>query len=132
MTDIKNETDYRNIPREMLDRNIPAGRSMVKWAPFATLPEQFETIHQYMIDQNKIDRPVLSDDQLAQLNIRLHEALQKSQPVNIKYYEEGYINFVNLNIHRIDSLNLEIEGIKPGTTYHQKVPILDIVDITFS
>ena len=30
--------------------------------------EQFETIHQYMIDQNKIDRPVLSDDQLAQLN----------------------------------------------------------------
>ncbi|PTG29915.1 YolD-like family protein, partial [Staphylococcus capitis] len=22
--------------------------------------------------------------------------------------------------------------IKPGTTYHQKVPILDIVDITFS
>lgn len=110
MTDIKNETDYRNIPREMLDRNIPAGRGMVKWAPFATLPEQFETIHQYMIDQNKIDRPVLSDDQLAQLNIRLHEALQKSQPVNIKYYEEGYINFVNLNIHRIDSLNLEIEG----------------------
>ncbi|MCC0830758.1 YolD-like family protein, partial [Staphylococcus capitis] len=33
MTDIKNETDYRNIPREMLDRNIPAGRGMVKWAP---------------------------------------------------------------------------------------------------
>ena len=32
MTDIKNETDYRNIPREMLDRNIPAGRGMVKWA----------------------------------------------------------------------------------------------------
>ena len=31
MTDIKNETDYRNIPREMLDRNIPAGRGMVKW-----------------------------------------------------------------------------------------------------
>lgn len=76
MTYINKETDYRNIPREMLDKNIPAGRGMVKWAPFATLPEQFETIHQYMIDQNKIDRPVLSDDQLAQLNIRLHEALQ--------------------------------------------------------
>ena len=28
MTDIKNETDYRNIPREMLDRNIPA---VVAW-----------------------------------------------------------------------------------------------------
>lgn len=85
-----------------------------------------------MLDQNKIDRPVLSDDQLAQLNIRLHEALQKSQPVNIKFYKEGYIDFVQLNIHRIDSLNFEIEGIKPNTTYHQKVSILDIIDITFA
>lgn len=85
-----------------------------------------------MLDQNKIDRPVLSDDQLAQLNIRLHEALQRSQPVNIKFYKEGYIDFVQLNIHRIDSLNFEIEGIKPNTTYHQKVSILDIIDITFA
>ncbi|MFW3612928.1 hypothetical protein ACN9U3_11375 [Staphylococcus caprae] len=34
MTYINKETDYRNIPREMLDKNIPAGRGMVKWAPF--------------------------------------------------------------------------------------------------
>ncbi|WP_206168815.1 hypothetical protein, partial [Staphylococcus petrasii] len=30
----KNETDYRKIPREYLDPNIPQGRGMVKWAPF--------------------------------------------------------------------------------------------------
>lgn len=132
MMEINKETDYRNIPREMLDKNIPTGRGMVKWVFFATLPEQFETIHLYMMDQNKVDRPVLSDDQLAQLNIHLHEALQKSRPVNIKYYEEGYINFIQLNIHRIDSLNFEIEGIKPNTTYRQKVSILDIIDITFA
>ena len=59
-------------------------------------------------------------------------SLQKSQPVNIKFYKEGYIDFVQLNIHRIDSLNFEIEGIKPNTTYHQKVSILDIIDITFA
>ena len=45
MKDIFNEMDYRNIPRDMLDKNIPTGRGMVKWAPFATLPEQFETIY---------------------------------------------------------------------------------------
>lgn len=31
MMEINKETDYRNIPREMLDKNIPTGRGMVKW-----------------------------------------------------------------------------------------------------
>lgn len=34
MKDIFNEMDYRNIPRDMLDKNIPTGRGMVKWEPF--------------------------------------------------------------------------------------------------
>lgn len=29
-----NQLDYRNIPRNQLNRNIPKGRGMVKWAPF--------------------------------------------------------------------------------------------------
>ena len=131
MKDIFNEMDYRNIPRDMLDKNIPTGRGMVKWAPFATLPEQFKTIYQYMIDQNKVSRPVLSDDQLSQLNIHLHEALQQSRPVNIKYYEEGYINFIELIVHRIDSINYEIEGTAPHSRERHKVSFLDIIDIFF-
>lgn len=27
-----NQLDYRNIPRNQLNRNIPKGRGMVKWA----------------------------------------------------------------------------------------------------
>ncbi|MEC5417099.1 YolD-like family protein, partial [Staphylococcus hominis] len=41
----KHETDYRNIPREYLDTNIPQGRGMIKWAPFAVMPEQYERIN---------------------------------------------------------------------------------------
>ncbi|MFM0918695.1 YolD-like family protein, partial [Staphylococcus epidermidis] len=87
--------------------------------------------YQYMIDQNKVSRPVLSDDQLSQLNIHLHEALQQSRPVNIKYYEEGYINFIELIIHRIDSMNYEIEGTAPHSRERHKVSFLDIIDISF-
>jgi len=127
----KYETDYRKIPRKYLNPKIPQGRGKIKWQPFATLPEQFETIYQYMIDQNKVSRPVLSDDQLSQLNIHLHEALQQSRPVNIKYYEEGYINFIELIIHRIDSMNYEIEGTAPHSRERHKVSFLDIIDISF-
>lgn len=30
----KYETDYRKIPREYLDQNIPQGRGKIKWKPF--------------------------------------------------------------------------------------------------
>lgn len=129
MTSYEEETDYRNIPSELLDSNIPVGRGMIKWAPFATLPEQFETIQQYIIDQNKITRPVLSDDQLAELNIRLHEALQYAQPVEFKFYNNGFVDSVRLTIYRIDAINYEIDGYVYNQQQRQKISIFDILDI---
>ncbi|HGZ8973220.1 TPA: YolD-like family protein [Staphylococcus aureus] len=129
MTSYEEETDYRNVPRELLDNNIPMGRGMIKWAPFATLPEQFETIQQYIIDQNKITRPVLSDDQLAELNIRLHEALQYAQPVEVKFYNNGFVDSVRLTIYRIDAINYEIDGYVYNQQERQKISIFDILDI---
>lgn len=129
MTSYEEETDYRNVPRELLDNNIPIGRGMIKWAPFATLPEQFETIQQYIIDQNKITRPVLSDDQLADLNIRLHEALQYAQPVEVKFYNNGFVDSVRLTIYRIDAINYEIDGYVYKQQQRQKISIFDILDI---
>ncbi|EOB9491525.1 TPA: YolD-like family protein [Staphylococcus aureus] len=129
MTSYEEETDYRNVPRELLDNNIPMGIGMIKWAPFATLPEQFETIQQYIIDQNKITRPVLSDDQLAELNIRLHEALQYAQPVEVKFYNNGFVDSVRLTIYRIDAINYEIDGYVYNQQQRQKISIFDILDI---
>ncbi|HFV7782388.1 TPA: YolD-like family protein [Staphylococcus aureus] len=129
MTSYEEETDYRNVPRELLDNNIPMGRGMIKWAPFATLPEQFETIQQYIIDQNKITRPVLSDDQLAELNIRLHEALQYAQPVEVKFYNNGFVDSVRLTIYRIDAINYEIDVYVYNQQQRQKISIFDILDI---
>ncbi|CAC8793401.1 TPA: YolD-like family protein [Staphylococcus aureus] len=129
MTSYEEETDYRNVPRELLDNNIPMGRGMIKWAPFATLPEQFETIQQYIIDQNKITRPVLSDDQLAELNIRLHEAIQYAQPVEVKFYNNGFVDSVRLTIYRIDAINYEIDGYVYNQQQRQKISIFDILDI---
>ncbi|HDR3146028.1 TPA: YolD-like family protein [Staphylococcus aureus] len=129
MTSYEEETDYRNVPRELLDNNIPMGRGMIKWAPFATLPEQFETIQQYIIDQNKITRPVLSDDQLAELNIRLHEALQYAQPVEVKFYNNGFVDSVRLTIYRIDAINYEIDDYVYNQQQRQKISIFDILDI---
>lgn len=125
----KQETDYRKIPREYLSKNIPMGRGMVKWAPFATLPEQFETIQNYIIDQNKIDRPILSDDQLYDLNIHLHQSLHNNRPVQLEYYQEGWLKSLSLTIKHIDMINMYLTGVTYNDGEDIKVSLLDVTKI---
>lgn len=43
-----NETDYRKIPREYLNPNIPQGRGMKKWLPYGHYPRtirKIRTVH---------------------------------------------------------------------------------------
>ncbi|MDW8571526.1 YolD-like family protein [Staphylococcus shinii] len=127
--EFKDETDYRNIPREYLNPNIPKGRGMVKWQPFATLPEQFETIQQYLIDQNKIDRPILSDDQLNELNLQLHQALHIEQYITIEYYQSGWLEHITLKIKNIDMVHMYLEGYSLNNLEIIKLSLFDITRI---
>ncbi|KKI52591.1 MAG: YolD-like family protein [Staphylococcus equorum] len=126
----QNENDYRNIPREFLNANIPQGRGMVKWAPFATLPEQFETIQQYLVDQNKIDRPILSDDQLNELNLQLHQALHTDSYIYIEYYQAGWLETTHIKIKNIDMTHMFLEGYPIHTQETIKLSLFDITRIT--
>ncbi|KRG08822.1 YolD-like family protein [Staphylococcus sp. NAM3COL9] len=126
----QNENDYRNIPREFLNANIPQGRGMVKWAPFATLPEQFETIQKYLVDQNKIDRPILSDDQLNELNLQLHQALHTDSYIHIEYYQAGWLETIHIKIKNIDITHMFLEGYPIHTQETIKLSLFDITRIT--
>ncbi|MGS0667657.1 YolD-like family protein [Staphylococcus arlettae] len=123
----KYETDYRKIPREYLKSNIPKGRGSVKWQPFASIPEQYEQIAQYIEDQNKIDKPLLSDDQLQQLNETLVFKMFNDPHINVRYFSNGYIKEKEGVIHKVDpytqTLHLyENKGV-------DKLDLKDIVEI---
>nr|WP_239468659.1 YolD-like family protein [Staphylococcus sp. GDY8P152P] len=113
-----------------MNPNIPQGRGMVKWAPFATLPEQFESIQQYLIDQNKIDRPILSDDQLNELNSQLHQALHSDTFVHIEYYKDGWLENITVKIKNIDMTQMFLEGYLLKTSNTIKLSLFDITKIT--
>ncbi|ASF18714.1 YolD-like family protein [Staphylococcus saprophyticus] len=98
----KNETDYRKIPREYLNPRIPQGRGMVKWQPFKTMPEQYERLEQYILDQNKIERPILSEDQLNELNDTLVYKMFHDPSIELRYFENGYIKTKVGYIHKVD------------------------------
>lgn len=123
----KYESDYRNIPREYLNPNIPKGRGNVKWQPFATMPEQYAQIEQYMLDQNKIERPLLSDDQLRTLNEKLIDKMFNNPYIELNYFENGYIKEISGYVHKVDILESELHLSVNGEIV--RLSLLDIVEI---
>ncbi len=47
----------------MNNANMPKGRGMVKWQPFASMPEQFAGIREIIKEKNKVTRPTLATEE---------------------------------------------------------------------
>lgn len=58
---------------KLADINIPQGRGMIKWAPFATMPEQFENVDRLKVEQAYVLKPNLTDELQQELEIKLRE-----------------------------------------------------------
>lgn len=101
----KYETDYRKIPREYLNPRIPKGRGSVKWQAFKSLPIQYEILDQYIDDQNKIDMPLLSQEQLEEINNKINDKIVTNSFCTISYWDNGYIKNCSGVIKKIDAIN---------------------------
>lgn len=120
----KYETDYRKIPREYLNPRIPNGRGIIKWNAFKTMPQQYEILDQHIEDQNKIDMPLLSDEQLQEINEKVHEKIQKNRVADISYWENGYVYTLQCLINKIDILE--------GNMIIKKIDSQEIVKLTLN
>lgn len=118
-----------NYPSKNSQAGMPEGRGMVKWAPFATMPEQFENVGRLMNDQSKIKRPELSDDRLDEIEYILKYAAEEKLPVRIAYYYDGGRFNVALHIIKIDQWSMVLIGQIYGTEDFTFVPFIDILDI---
>jgi YolD-like protein len=102
-------------------------RGMVKWQPFASLPEQAGYIQSLLYDLNKIEKPQLSDDQLEELNRKLNEFFQNKEWIKMSYFYDGYVYLVEGVIQKVDVINQSIMIENRGKT--NRFGLLSIVDI---
>lgn len=123
------ETDYRKIPREYLNPRIPQGRTNVKWQPFKTLPEQYEQLEQYIQDQNKIDMPILSDEQVQILNDKLNSKINNNSFTTIEYYKDGYTFSIQGYIKKIDVLESTLIITNERGNESKKISLLSIINL---
>ena len=121
--------DYRDMPRESLNSNIPEGRGMIKWAPFATMPEQFENVRKLQEDQVKIERPELSDDRLDEIDRTLKKALALKRQVRIEYYYDGHRFSVVLKIISVDIWSMIVVGQQNDGEEMVFISFIDILNI---
>ena len=82
-------------------------RGMKKWAPFSSLIEQATCLEEMKYQRNKIDKPILTDDQMEKINFVL-QTYKRGQTVKIKFYSDGYLYFINTKIKRIDLENRKL------------------------
>ncbi|MGW7813684.1 YolD-like family protein [Staphylococcus xylosus] len=125
----KYETDFRKIPREYLNPRIPKGRGIVKWQPFKTMPQQYEILDQHIEDQNKIDMPLLSQEQLEEINDKVHWKIEKSIISEVSYWDNGYVYTIKCYIKKVDQLNGTMEVLKEANYNKVNIPINTIVNV---
>lgn len=80
-------------------------RKMIKWRPFKAIAEQEEALEKLLIEKNKIDKPILSEDTLEEMNYTFLKAKVHSLPIEIRYYERNDVFAYDGVIVRIDSSN---------------------------
>ncbi|PEK11069.1 YolD-like family protein [Bacillus toyonensis] len=86
----------------MNNANMPKGRGMVKFTPFAALAAQFDGIREIIKEQHKVTRPILTTEEKERIENMLLCSLVSEEELMITYYEDGYLLSSYMTIVDID------------------------------
>lgn len=80
------------------------GRTIKKWQPFASIPQQFKGLANIIEDQRKIPKPILEDDEKERINLILKDAFELGKEITLIYWNKGYIYTEVGHILKVDHL----------------------------
>lgn len=87
---------------------MPKGRGMIKWLPFASLPEQFKGIREMIEEQNKIQKPILDPQQVEEIGQAIQHSLRSEEEIHISYYRNGAIHHEMVTVTKVDTYKKEV------------------------
>lgn len=65
-------------------------RGMIKWKPFNTILNSND-LNEIDLNRNKIDKPIILEDKIKEINDILINAYNNHISIKIKYYNNGYL-----------------------------------------
>lgn len=99
-------------------------RKMVKWAPFAALPEQANYLARLEQEINKSAKPELSEEDLQTIQENYQMYLMDPQPMLITYYRDGYLYEI-----KSSQIKLEVEMHQMVIDKKQRINLDDIIKL---
>lgn len=118
--------NYRTMPPELLNSNIPIGRGMIKWMPFKTMPEQYENVDKLMEQNTNVPKPILNEDLLQEIELEL----RKLQGCNVilRYWNDGYECQQECVIEQIDNWSRIVTVSKEGSVMYIQFEYIYSID----
>ncbi|MFK4289215.1 YolD-like family protein [Bacillus sp. RC250] len=81
---------------------------MVKWQPFASMPEQFAVIKEIISEQMKVPRPIVTQDEKGMIGNKLLCSFLGEEEVLLTYYKDCYLYKNYITVADINPLNKKI------------------------
>lgn len=85
-----------------------SNRGMIKWQPFNAVATSSTLINEVLKKKNRIKMPILSDDQITNIENKILYSYKLQIPIKIKYYKnysiflkEGIISKIDINSKKI-------------------------------
>jgi hypothetical protein len=104
-------------------------RGNIKWTGFL-IPEHREMLkHLYEVNQHMVEKPLLDEQKFDELNEVIHKAMAESKPLNITFYEKGFLKEFQGYIIRLDNVNKTVYFGDINEDRTLRISIKDIVNL---
>ncbi len=78
-------------------------RGIIKWLPFDSLVNSKSVVESILYEKRKVKKPILSKEQMEEIEEKLIEAFYEQEKVTLKIYKSGYIKSITSTILSIDT-----------------------------
>ncbi|MFP7736440.1 YolD-like family protein [Priestia aryabhattai] len=106
-------------------------RRMKKWRPFASMSEPYIGLQEVINKQLEVPQPLLTEEQMEQINFTLTEALHTNKQVYLTYYKNGQRITETGFIQFVDSLGNLFIFIDEVFELKNKMRLGELIDVRF-
>ena len=79
-------------------------RGIIKWQPFESLTSNKAVIKSLLLEKSKISKPILSEEEIADIENKIIEAYYCKVNISIFFYNDGFIKNIKSKIIKIDQV----------------------------
>ncbi len=83
-------------------------RGIIKWMPFDSLENSKKIVESILYEKSKIEKPILSKEQIEEIEEKLIEAFYEQEPITLQVYKNGSIKKMTSTILSIDTIYKKI------------------------